>query len=251
MNSNMGKTHKSEIEFHDRKSEKKINKKSFYNQGALQSVYNKMLDIAGDLKDKQVLDYGCGNGWTSIQYARRGALVTGLDISLGAINKAKQLARDRNFHDRISFVQGNCEHLPFKEKFDMILGVAILHHIDLEHSIKGIEKSLKKGGKCIFMEPLDHNPFINFFRLLTPNRRTEDEKPLSIDMIKSFEKTFSKVNIYGYHLFALLAYSFFVLKAYKLFRFSLKYLTMVDNTIFKVFPGLQKYCWGVIIEMKA
>jgi len=247
---NLVDRHRSESKFHDKKAEKKVNKQSFYTQGAIRETHNKMLRIAGNLEDKKVLDFGCGVGLSTVDYARKGARVTGLDISMGAIKKAKQLTEDQNLQNRACFVRGSCEFLPFREEFDIIIGVAILHHLDLNLVVKSLKNTLNKGGRAIFMEPLDHNPLINLFRILTPGRRTKDEKPIEIDFIKSLNSDFSEVNIYGYDLLTLLSYVFIPLKAFNLFRTCHQFLSRLDKRIFKTFPKLQKYCWGAIIEIR-
>ncbi|MBC8179695.1 class I SAM-dependent methyltransferase [candidate division KSB1 bacterium] len=245
----MKKKYLSEIEFHDYKA-KTIHAESMYNQGAIEEPYKKMMTIVGDLQGKKILDLGCGIGWASVDYAMKGASVIGLDISMELIKRAKLLVRNKNLKSKIYFVQGSGEYLPFKKKFDLVTGVAILHHLDFKRTVQTLKKTLRANGRCIFMEPLDHNPAIKLFRLLTPKRRTEDEKPLTMDLITSIKNDFPSVNIYGYHLLSLLSFAFLPIKAYHLFRKTNKFLTSIDNAIFKSFPKVQKYCWGVIIEIK-
>jgi len=241
--------HRSEMDFHDVKAHE-IDKEIVYNEGAIDEAYDKMLNIAGNLEGKNILDFGCGTGWTSIQYAKRGAAVFGIDISKESLKKAKELAKKKEFQNTIFLVQGSCEHLPFKEKFDLIIGHAILHHLDMTDIAKTLKGSLKDNGVCLFMEPLAHNPIIKLYRLLTPNRRTKDEEPLSVNFINSLNNDFASVKIYGYHLVSLLSFIFFPFRAYRLFRKTNMYLTAVDDSIFKLFPKIQKYCWGAIIELR-
>jgi SAM-dependent methyltransferase len=240
---------KSEIEFHDKKAEKETNK-NFYNQGAITPAYERLMTIAGDLTNKKLLDFGCGQGWSSVNYAKKGADVTGVDISLGSLKKAIEASERAGLSRTPHFIQASCENLPLKDKFDVIIGIAILHHLDLGLAVNSIKGSLKSGGKAIFMEPLDHNPLINLFRRLTPDRRTEDEKPLDYDFIQALKKHFSEVRIHGYGLISLFALFFSFIKAYAIFRKVNNSLSHFERKIFRKVPKLQKYCWGAIIELE-
>src|SRR5690606_14385848 len=44
-------------------------------------VYNRMIEELGDLRGKHVLEYGCGEGWTTCDLAQRAARVSAFDIS--------------------------------------------------------------------------------------------------------------------------------------------------------------------------
>ncbi len=233
--------------FHNKKA-KRYNQLSIYNQGALSGTYVKFLDIIGDVKGGVVLDFGCGNGWASQVFAAKGARVVGIDISLSILMKAQERI-EIDIQNKICFVLGSGEQLPFKKAFDLVAGIAILHHLDTSLTIDSIKSVLKENGRAVFMEPLNHNPIINLYRKLTPHKRTKDEQPLDIQYIANLKKMFSKVEIHGYDLFALLAYVFVPVKQFGLFRFFHTLLTRFDEKVLLKFPWLQKYCWGVIIEI--
>jgi len=224
-------------------------KKGYYEAGALDNVYVKMMRLAGDLRRKRVLDFGCGRGGTSIHYTRKGALVIGLDISREALKKARESAQRENLQERLFFIQGAGEYLPFKRAFDVVMGVSVLHHLDLRLATQAVKDILKEDGRAIFLEPLAHNPLISLFRKFTPWKRTKDERPLSMDFIESLKKDFSEVNIHGFGLFSMLSFIFFPLRAYGLFRFSIEHLSAFDDFVFQMVPGIQRYCWGVIIDL--
>lgn len=67
-----------------------------------------MLSLIGDVKHKRVLDAGCGYGFYSILLAKRGAMVTGIDISEKMIalakNNAEKASVECQFLDRKSVV---------------------------------------------------------------------------------------------------------------------------------------------------
>ena len=85
----------------------------------------------------------------------------------------------------------NAEELTFPdESFDVVIGNGILHHLDLDRALSGIERVLKPGGWAAFREPLGHNPFVNAYRKLTPNQRTDDEHPLLVGDLRTIERYF-------------------------------------------------------------
>ena len=51
-----------------------------------------------------------------------------------------------------------------KNRFDIIYGTGILHHLNLKACLDEIERILKPGGKFVFIEPLGTNPVINLYR---------------------------------------------------------------------------------------
>src|SRR6266481_763873 len=60
--------------------------------------------LLGDLRGKNILDVGCGEGEDAMILAMLGAQVTGLDVSPGAIALARQRAALNGVSDRTRFV---------------------------------------------------------------------------------------------------------------------------------------------------
>ena len=134
-----------------------------------------------DARDKVALDYGCGRGYVAVRIAQAGAAsVTGIDLSSAEIEDGKRRAVEGGVADRVSFVVGDAHHTPFADgSFDLIVGAAILHHLDLERSLREIKRLLRPGGEAVFVEPLWHNPLLRLGRLLSPGARTTDEHPIT------------------------------------------------------------------------
>ena len=132
-------------------------------------------------KNGIILDYGCFDGDESAKYIQFGALkVYGIDISDVAIERARQ----KKLGDRAEFLAGDAHNLPYEnDKFDLVFGRAILHHLELKIALQEVYRVLKPGGIAIFIEPLGGNPLAKLIRALTPNARTPDEEPLNFKSI--------------------------------------------------------------------
>lgn len=101
-----------------------------------------------------ILEIGCGTGKFSEKISEWGTTFIGLDISFELVRIAKEKGRGM-------FVVGDTEFLPFKEKsFNDVIGISILHHVDVDKSLKEIGRVLKNNGRIVFTEPNMMNPQI-------------------------------------------------------------------------------------------
>jgi ubiquinone/menaquinone biosynthesis C-methylase UbiE len=86
-----------------------------------------LLDFAGNLAGRAVLDVGTGTGRAAFILAPRGAQVTGLDFSLEMMRVGADRAR-RESH-AVSFLRGDAHGLPFPDRaFDLSLSFRVLMH---------------------------------------------------------------------------------------------------------------------------
>ena len=137
------------------------------------------------IKAKDLLDYGCSNGWMVERYAELGAgSITGIDISETGIQEAI-----KNYGHLAKFHVGDAHNVSFPEEcLDVVAGRSILHHLDFEKALHEITRILRPGGRAIFIEPLGDNPAGKLIRRLTPKARTRDEAPLSREQIRFADK---------------------------------------------------------------
>ena len=97
------------------------------------------------LKKIKILDIGCGGGLLSEPMCRLGAEVTGIDASDKNINVAKLHAKKNNLH--IDYQCASPENLKTNTKFDVILNMEIIEHVeDIDLFIKSCAYHLKKNG---------------------------------------------------------------------------------------------------------
>ena len=97
------------------------------------------------LSKLKILDIGCGGGLIAEPMTRLGASVTGIDASEKNIKIAKAHLRKNKL--KINYKCASPENFIYKEKFDVILNLEIVEHVeDLELFIKKSSRLLKKGG---------------------------------------------------------------------------------------------------------
>ena len=97
------------------------------------------------LEKIQILDIGCGGGLLSEPMYRMGASVTGIDASATNIKIAKLHAKKNKLN--IKYLCSSPENLKIKKKFDVILNMEIVEHVeDVEFFLKSCSKLLKKNG---------------------------------------------------------------------------------------------------------
>ena len=97
------------------------------------------------LKKINILDIGCGGGLLSEPMSRLGANVTAIDASKKNIEVAKFHAKKNNL--KINYLCSSPEKLNIKKKFDVILNMEIIEHVDdINFFIKKSSNLLKKNG---------------------------------------------------------------------------------------------------------
>ena len=97
------------------------------------------------LKKVKILDVGCGGGLLSEPMCRLGGEVVGIDASSNNINVAELHAKKNNLN--IKYLCTSPENLNTKDKFDVILNMEIIEHVeDVNFFLESCSKLLKKNG---------------------------------------------------------------------------------------------------------
>ena len=97
------------------------------------------------MKKINILDIGCGGGLLSEPMSRLGANVTAIDASKKNIEVAKFHAKKNNL--KINYSCSSPEKLNIKKKFDVVLNMEIIEHVDdINFFIKKSSNLLKKNG---------------------------------------------------------------------------------------------------------
>lgn len=158
----------------------------------------------GDVRGRTVLDFGCGSGENSLVLARRGARVVGVDLSESLLRLARRRLEVNGVAEGARFVAGSAHDLPLAARsVDLVLGIAILHHLDLDLVSKEVRRVLKPGGRAIFQEPVRNSAVIRFLRSLIPYRAPDIspyERPLTDAELQRFANGFSRWSVRAFGL---------------------------------------------------
>lgn len=140
------------------------------NKSQNEKIYGRNLFAANfvndfDIKNKDILDIGCGFGWFELNAISRGVSnIVGIEIS----EQNLAIARKNIINSKIKFVVGNAINLAFKsEKFDTLISWEVLEHIPEnkeELFFKEANRVLKRGGHFYLSTP--NNSF--FAKLFDP-----------------------------------------------------------------------------------
>jgi SAM-dependent methyltransferase len=120
------------------------------NESSLFNAYYErpaMIDLAGDVNGRRVLDAGCGSGPLSAALLAKGALVTGFDSSPAMVELARQrLGRNADLH-----VADLARPLPFADgAFDAVVVSLVLHYLrDWTAPLAELRRVLKPGGRLL------------------------------------------------------------------------------------------------------
>jgi 2-polyprenyl-3-methyl-5-hydroxy-6-metoxy-1,4-benzoquinol methylase len=127
--------------------------KEVYTQGTIGECDFIEKEIGYD-KATKILDIGCGTGRHSIELARRGYSIVGVDLSESQLKRAKEKASAQNL--KIDFQQHDARKLPFSRKFDLAIMLCegsfpLMETDEMNYQIlRNAANALKPGGKLIF-----------------------------------------------------------------------------------------------------
>ena len=105
----------------------------------------KLKNKSKPLSGIKILDIGCGGGLLSEPMSKMGANVTGIDASDKNIKIAKLHSKKNKL--KINYLCSSPEKLKIKKKFDVILNMEIVEHVeDIDFFLRSCSKLLKKNG---------------------------------------------------------------------------------------------------------
>jgi 2-polyprenyl-3-methyl-5-hydroxy-6-metoxy-1,4-benzoquinol methylase len=139
--------------------------KESFTQGTVQEVDFIEEEIGFD-KKKRILDIGCGTGRHSIELAKRGYKVVGIDFSESQLKRAREKADEAGV--AIEFNYEDARNLKYDAEFEVVLmlcegGFPLMETDEMNFAIlESAKRALKPGGKLIFttlnaLFPLAHS----------------------------------------------------------------------------------------------
>lgn len=130
-----------------------------FTQGTVREV-DELVATLGIAPGDRVLDVGCGPGRHVHELARRGFIVTGLDISAAFVDVGRELASTEGL-DRATFVRGDARAMDFDAEFDAVVSLCQgafglggpgpftgdPQNLDSDHAVlDGIRRAVRPGG---------------------------------------------------------------------------------------------------------
>src|SRR6266581_5861321 len=213
-------------------------------------VFRRLGNIAG----KEVLDFGCGEGQISTQLARLGAKVTAIDISPELIEIAERRAKLDGVSEQIEFVIGDITQSPLpKEKFDVAVCLAALHHVDLRSVAPHVLACVKPGGVVMMMEPTAFSPLLKKLREILPLEKdaSPDERQLNRDDVNFLSQLVVNVELTFFDLFGRLARLFSnanrIDRGHPFTKATLVMLGGLDRLLLTICPALERLGGYVVI----
>ncbi len=207
--------------------------------------------LLGDIRGKDLLDFGCGMGEESVYFARLGARVTAIDISEVGVATLKRRATFHGLNIRAFQMRADPTSFP-SASFDRIHGLGILHHVGVERGLAEVARLLRPGGVGVFLEPMGDRPAIETMKtwlmtygrfLADFDRVTDHERNLTWCEVERAVRRFPYAALYPYHLL------------YRLKRFmprrALDAARRLDAHMLRVAPRLQRYAGAVVVAVRS
>jgi len=125
------------------------------------------IQTVAPLANKAVLDVGCGGGILSDSMARKGAQVTGIDLSTKALRVAQLHALEANTPG-VSYREISAEALAIEQPagFDVVTCMEMLEHVPDPASVVKACSDLVKPGGWVFFSTINRNPKAFLFAIV-------------------------------------------------------------------------------------
>jgi len=225
----------------------------------------------GDFKNKIMLEIGCGNGETSVWFAKNGAEVYGLDISDESIIIAERRSRENETTDKTHFLVSPAEKTKFPDNFfDIVFINVSLHHLEVEQALNEFKRVLKPNGIFVAIEPFVFSKMIQKIRIsklvtsFYPVRQeTPTERILFSDDLDLVKHIFSEVEyrlyrIFGPFIFKVKPLFFFLANVFykkendaeKRRRKMNRTFQKMDEIILKLFPFMKFLSRYIVFKAK-
>jgi 2-polyprenyl-6-hydroxyphenyl methylase/3-demethylubiquinone-9 3-methyltransferase len=118
------------------------------------------------LAGKKVIDIGCGGGVLSESMAKKGAVVTGIDLSEKALKVADLHSLESGVEVRYQHISAEDMALAEPGQYDVVTCMEMLEHVPDPASIVRAAATLVKPGGHLFFSTLNRNPKSYLFAII-------------------------------------------------------------------------------------
>jgi 2-polyprenyl-3-methyl-5-hydroxy-6-metoxy-1,4-benzoquinol methylase len=205
-------------------------------------VLNHAIGYFGDIKNKKIIDLGCGRAASSLFFAYHGAKVFSVDSSDIAIKNLSCYCSQKGVKNIIPICMP-AQKISRIGEVDFVFGSMVLHHIEpFKEFAANLKNVIKPKGKGFFWENNAYSKLLIYFRqhvvgkLWVPKYGDKDEFPLTSNEVNELKKYFDiKVKYPEFLYFSLI--STYLLKG----RFK-DSLQKVDKFLYH-FHAIRKYSY--------
>lgn len=147
-----------------------------------------VLEELVDVRDRDVVDVGCGDGWLVRSLAGRGARVLGVDRFDAPLAVARA-------HQRVGGERYECADARWLPLHDGAVDVTILfnslHHVEvdgLDDALAEARRVLRPGGLLYVQEPLAEGPYYEATRLIDDERQVRQAAQAALERVAGFAR---------------------------------------------------------------
>lgn len=213
----------------------------FIPQVAVEYSYN----LLGDISGEKLLEIGCGSGIQTIEFCKKGAYVTSIDVSQESITATEEICKINKIQN-VLIKNMNAESLEFKdETFDKVYISRMLMHTNKDKVLNEAMRVLKKGGILVITEVLKHWIFAFPYRFVSPYKKTNPKYITLQDIknLKAHHKEFYLLSTFFLFLFYIKINKQLAFKIFNLF-------SKIDDTILKIFPLVRNFAWTTVAVIR-
>lgn len=234
-----------EKEFHNRPSRSRrwLNR---INRPLGSEVVRVVRTALGEVAGLTVLHVGAGEGaYLESLFVARPRQILSFDLAKARVRKARE--SEHGIFPNRWFV-ADAHRIPLRPGcVDVAVGIAILHHLDLDRAVDELTRVVRPGGRVIMAEPLAGHPLVAFVRRLTPGARTPDEKPFSDADLRLIGERLRLTKLRYVHILSPVFAPVVAFMPAGLGRRVVAVITKLDSALSRAFPSLRRKSWYVVI----